>query len=184
VVARSIKPDDGMLAVAEGAGIPVFRTKQITMKFINKATFALEAMSAPRTSLHASMVDILGIGVVIQGESGIGKSESVLALLEHGYSLVADDISSPPPDVRVIGSAKAMARHLMESVASGSSMSPGCSASAPSASRSASISSSRSSPGAMAPTSIASASTGTLSLLGIQIRTLSSRFGLAATSPA
>ena len=116
VIARGLKPDTGMLAAAEEAGIPVFRTGQITMKFINKATLALEAMSAPRTTLHGCMVDILGIGVVIRGESGIGKSESVLALLERGCSLVADDVVRVRlhDDVEVIGTAKDLAQHLME----------------------------------------------------------------------
>jgi len=116
VVARGLKPDTGMLSDAESAGIPVFRTRHITMKFINKATIALEAMTAPRTTMHASMVDVLGIGVVLLGESGIGKSESVLALLEHGYSLVADDVVRVRlhDDCELIGSAKELAKHLME----------------------------------------------------------------------
>ncbi|MEI6083800.1 MAG: HPr(Ser) kinase/phosphatase, partial [Verrucomicrobiota bacterium] len=70
-----------------------FRTKMITMKFINAATIALEMEFAPQASEHGSMVDILGIGVMIRGESGIGKSETVLGLLERGYSLVSDDIT-------------------------------------------------------------------------------------------
>jgi len=63
------------------------------MKFINLATLALEMMFAPRGTEMGSMVDILGVGVILRGESGIGKSESVLALIERGYSLVADDIT-------------------------------------------------------------------------------------------
>jgi HPr kinase/phosphorylase len=116
VLARGLKPDAGMLAAAEAAGIPLFRTRQITMKFINKATIALEAMTAPRTSVHGSMVDILGIGVLIEGESGIGKSESVLSLLERGYSLVADDVVQVQlhEEFEVMGSPKEMAKHLME----------------------------------------------------------------------
>jgi HPr kinase/phosphorylase len=62
------------------------------MKFINLATLALEGMFAPRGTELGSMVDILGVGAIIRGESGIGKSESVLALIERGYSLVADDV--------------------------------------------------------------------------------------------
>jgi HPr kinase/phosphorylase len=62
------------------------------MKFINKATLELEMMFAPRSTELGSMVDILGVGVIIRGESGIGKSEAVLALIERGYSLVADDV--------------------------------------------------------------------------------------------
>ena len=65
----------------------------VTMKFINQATLALENLFAPRGTEMGSMVDILGVGVIIRGESGIGKSESVLALLDRGYSLVADDIT-------------------------------------------------------------------------------------------
>lgn len=63
------------------------------MKFINLATLSLEMMFAPRATEMGSMVDILGVGVLIRGESGIGKSESVLALIERGYSLVADDVT-------------------------------------------------------------------------------------------
>ncbi len=116
VVARGLRPDREMLAAGEQAGIPVFRTKHITMKFINRATIALEAMSAPRTTLHGSMVDIQGVGVVIIGESGIGKSETVLALIERGYSLVADDVVKVRvhDGSEVIGTAKALAQHMME----------------------------------------------------------------------
>ena len=63
------------------------------MKFINAATLELETMFAPRGSEMGSMVDILGVGVLIRGESGIGKSEAVLALIERGYSLVSDDVT-------------------------------------------------------------------------------------------
>ncbi len=73
--------------------MPIFRCPLVTMKFINLATLALEMMFAPRGTEMGSMVDILGVGVIIRGESGIGKSESVLALIERGYSLVADDIT-------------------------------------------------------------------------------------------
>ncbi len=69
-----------------------FSTPLVTMKFINLATLALEMMFAPRGTELGSMVDILGVGALIRGESGIGKSESVLALIERGYSLVADDV--------------------------------------------------------------------------------------------
>jgi HPr kinase/phosphorylase len=116
VLARGLRPDRCMLAAAETAGIPILRTRQITMKFINKATLALETMTSPRTSLHASMVDLLGVGTIIQGESGIGKSESVLALLERGYSLVADDVVRLRlhDDVELQATPNPMAHHLME----------------------------------------------------------------------
>ncbi|HEY0456711.1 MAG TPA: HPr(Ser) kinase/phosphatase [Verrucomicrobiae bacterium] len=93
IFGRNIRPDREFLKTAEKTDIPIFSTPLITMKFINLATLALETMFAPRGSEMGSMVDILGVGVIIRGESGIGKSESVLALIERGYSLVSDDIT-------------------------------------------------------------------------------------------
>jgi HPr kinase/phosphorylase len=92
VFSRALKPDKEFLTAAVQANVPVFQTPLVTMKFINKATLELEMMFAPRTSEHGCMVDILGVGVIIKGDSGIGKSEAVLALIERGYSLVADDV--------------------------------------------------------------------------------------------
>jgi HPr kinase/phosphorylase len=63
------------------------------MKFINAATIALEVDFSPTVTEFGSMVDILGVGVLIRGASGIGKSECVLGLIERGYSLVADDVT-------------------------------------------------------------------------------------------
>jgi HPr kinase/phosphorylase len=93
VFSRNLTPDKVFLRAAEKAQVPIFVTPLITMKFINLATLALEMLFAPRGSEIGSMVDILGIGVIIRGESGIGKSESVLALIERGYSLVSDDVT-------------------------------------------------------------------------------------------
>src|SRR5437870_5978825 len=93
VFSRSMNPDKLFLQAAERADVPVFRCPLITMKFINLATLALEMMFAPRSTEMGSMVDILGVGVIIRGESGIGKSECVLALIERGYSLVSDDVT-------------------------------------------------------------------------------------------
>jgi HPr kinase/phosphorylase len=92
VFSRNLRPDRQFLAAAEQTGVPVFLTPLVTMKFISRATLALEMMFAPRATELGSMVDILGVGVIIRGESGIGKSEAVLALIERGYSLVADDV--------------------------------------------------------------------------------------------
>ncbi len=93
VFARNFNPPPFVLDKCDEHQVPLFKTKMVTMKFINAATIALEMEFAPQVSEHGSMVDILGIGVLIRGESGIGKSESVLALLERGYSLVSDDIT-------------------------------------------------------------------------------------------
>jgi HPr kinase/phosphorylase len=93
VLCRGINPDRSLLRAAEQADVPLFKSPLITMKFINLATLALEAMFAPYGSELGSMVDILGIGVIIKGESGIGKSECALGLIERGYSLVSDDVT-------------------------------------------------------------------------------------------
>ena len=93
VYARNVNPPPYIIEKCDGYQVPLFKTKMVTMRFINAATIALEMEFAPTVSEQGSMVDILGIGVLIRGESGIGKSESVLALLERGYSLVSDDIT-------------------------------------------------------------------------------------------
>src|ERR1700724_733622 len=93
VMSRGFHLAPEMLAVTEAAKVAVFRTPMITMKFINAATIALEMDFSPTVTEFGSMVDILGVGVLIRGASGIGKSECVLGLIERGYSLVADDVT-------------------------------------------------------------------------------------------
>ena len=116
VFSRNIHPDKFFLKAAEEAQIPVFITAMITMKFINLATLALEMLFAPRGTDIGSMVDILGVGVIIRGESGIGKSESVLALIERGYSLVSDDITRVTliDGREVMGTSAELTRNHME----------------------------------------------------------------------
>lgn len=116
VFSRNLKPDKLFLKYAEKVDVPIFQCPLVTMRFINLATLALEMMFAPRGTEMGSMVDILGVGVIIRGESGIGKSESVLALIERGYSLVADDITKVMlVDGReVIGTSAELTRNHME----------------------------------------------------------------------
>jgi HPr kinase/phosphorylase len=116
VFSRHLHPDKLFVKLAEEAQVPILRCPFVTMKFINLATLALEMIFAPRGTEMGSMVDILGVGVIIRGESGIGKSESVLALIERGYSLVADDITRVTlVDGReVIGTGAELTRNHME----------------------------------------------------------------------
>ena len=93
VISRGLHVDRDLMDVASEEQIAVFRTPMITMKFINAATIALETDFSPTVTEFGSMVDILGVGVLIRGASGIGKSECVLGLIERGYSLVADDVT-------------------------------------------------------------------------------------------
>ena len=116
VFSRDLRPDKLFLKAAEQAQVPIFRCPLVTMKFINLATLALEMMFATRGTEMGSMVDILGVGVILRGESGIGKSESVLALIERGYSLVADDITKVTlVDGReIVGTSAEVTRNHME----------------------------------------------------------------------
>ena len=131
VFSRNLHPDKVFLRAAEKAQVPIFVTPMITMKFINLATLALEMLFAPRGSEIGSMVDILGVGVIIRGESGIGKSESVLALIERGYSLVSDDITRVTllDGREIIGKSAELTRNHMEVRGSALSTSPRCLAS-------------------------------------------------------
>lgn len=116
VVCRNLAPGKLWIDAAERHDVPLFTSTLITMTMISRATFALENLFAPRGQLHGSMVDIQGIGVVIQGESGIGKSEAVLGLLERGHSLVADDVVliRLEDGQEVIATSKEVGRNLME----------------------------------------------------------------------
>jgi len=116
IVARGLPLPSGLLELATKSATPVFRTPLITMKFINSATIALEDEFAPVASEHGSMVDIMGIGVLIRGKSGIGKSECVLGLIERGYSLVSDDITRfrNLEGRELIGNSKELTRFHME----------------------------------------------------------------------
>lgn len=116
IVARNLSLPSGLLELAAEAKTPVFKTPLITMKFINSATIALEDEFAPIASEHGSMVDIMGVGVLIRGKSGIGKSECVLGLIERGYSLVSDDITRfrNLEGRDLIGNSKELTRFHME----------------------------------------------------------------------
>lgn len=93
VITRSRHAPVQMRELAQAYRVPLMRTPMITMRFVNRATVILEELLSPQTRVHGTMVDILGIGVMIKGEAGIGKSEAALALIERGHSLVADDVT-------------------------------------------------------------------------------------------
>ena len=116
VISRGAEPPEAVISEAAHAKIAVFRTPMVTMNFINSATLLVEDDFAPTASEHGSMVDIMGIGVMIRGASGVGKSECVLGLIERGYSLVADDITRfKKLDQReLMGRSPALTRYHME----------------------------------------------------------------------
>ncbi len=93
VLTRNYVATHPMLAVSEEMKLPIFRTPLITMNFVNAATLCIDNQFAASGTEHATTLDIKGIGVMIRGDSGIGKSECALALIERGHSLVADDLT-------------------------------------------------------------------------------------------
>ena len=116
VYTRNLPVDKQLKSIANEAGVPIFQTPMVTMRFVNLATIELDLLFAPRDSVIGSMVDVHGIGVLIRGQSGIGKSETVLELIEKGYSLVADDVTKVTlMDGReIIGTSSELSRDHME----------------------------------------------------------------------
>ncbi len=116
VVARGHRIGDDLVEIANSAGLSVFQTSMVTMKFLNVATIKLEWAFSPTLLVHGCLVDVQGIGVLIQGDSGCGKSESVIGLLQRGASLVADDAVRLRlvEDREIIGSAPDMTHGMIE----------------------------------------------------------------------
>ncbi len=116
VVARGRQVPSDLVAIANAAGISVFQTSMITMKFINQATLRLDWAFSPATTMHGCMVDVQGIGVMIVGPSAVGKSESVIGLIQRGASLVADDAVRLRlnEEREIIGTAPEITRSMIE----------------------------------------------------------------------
>jgi HPr kinase/phosphorylase len=93
VLTRNFNATHAMLAVAAEMNLPILRTPLITMNFVNLATLCIDNEFAPNAIEHATTLDVKGVGVMLRGTSGVGKSECALALIERGHSLVADDLT-------------------------------------------------------------------------------------------
>jgi HPr kinase/phosphorylase len=92
VVCRSLTPPEELLAAAEARGVPVLVSSLVTADFIAAVTTWMADRLAPSTELHGVLMDVLGIGVLMVGKSGIGKSETALDLVVRGHRLVGDDV--------------------------------------------------------------------------------------------
>jgi HPr kinase/phosphorylase len=116
VITRGLEIPELLLREGDEKGIPVFRTNLRSFDFIERATKFLEEKLASTSSLHGVLMDIYGVGVLILGKSGIGKSECALDLILRGHRLVADDmvhIQKRSPS-SVIGSGFEVIQHHME----------------------------------------------------------------------
>jgi HPr kinase/phosphorylase len=115
-VTKDLEVTDHFLETAQEYQIPVFRTSLGTGQFFQLLNPYLEAALAPTVSLHGSLADVYGVGLLFVGESGIGKSECVLDLVERGHRLVADDLvfaTRRGHDI-IIGHGHEIQRHHME----------------------------------------------------------------------
>ena len=92
IIARGMDCPEELLAQAKAHEVPLYRTKAETSAFTSKAITYLAEVLAPRVTQHGVLVDVFGVGVLITGESGVGKSECALELIKRGHLLVADDV--------------------------------------------------------------------------------------------
>lgn len=116
VFCRDLKPADEVVELATKYNIPLLMCSSGTCGFMNKAIRFLQTELAPRISIHGVLVDVFGEGVLITGESGIGKSEAALELIKRGHRLVSDDVVEIKKisDTDLIGSAPSITRHFIE----------------------------------------------------------------------
>src|SRR5262245_53996813 len=116
VVCKGLEVPPYLIERANTSQVPVVRTPHSTTPFIHQLTLYLDHMFAPQTTVHGSLVDVYGVGLLFTGASGIGKSECALDLGERGHRLVADDvvtITRRHGDV-LIGTGNQLLRHHME----------------------------------------------------------------------
>ncbi len=92
IFTRDIEPEPYFMECANKAGVPIFGSPYTTGEFVVELIQFLNVELAPKISIHGVLVDVYGVGVLIIGESGIGKSETALELIRRGHRLVADDV--------------------------------------------------------------------------------------------
>ena len=116
VFSRKIELDDAIIKLATKKGVPILRTNKSTSSFMAEVIRWLNVELAPRITIHGGLVDVYGEGILIVGESGIGKSEAALELIKRGHRLVADDAVEikKVSDDTLIGSAPDITRHFIE----------------------------------------------------------------------
>ena len=116
IICRGMHPPEELLEAAAARNIAVYQTGMVTTKFFFTAINYLNRCLAPRVTRHGVLVSVYGMGVLITGDSGVGKSEAALELIRRGHQLVADDVVDicRVSDNRLTGECPEMVRHFME----------------------------------------------------------------------
>ncbi len=116
IICRGMAAPPELLEAARARNIAVYQTNMLTTKFTFTAITYLNRCLAPRVTRHGVLVDVYGVGVLLTGESGVGKSEAALELVKRGHQLVADDVVDicRVSDDRLTGECPEMVRHFME----------------------------------------------------------------------
>ena len=116
VFCRNIEVSDELIKIATEKEVPILRSAKTTSSFMAEVIRWLNVELAPRISIHGVLVDVYGEGILITGESGIGKSEAALELIKRGHRLVADDVVEikKVSDETLIGTAPDITRHFIE----------------------------------------------------------------------
>jgi HPr kinase/phosphorylase len=112
IFARSLPPPPAFIEFAQPAGVPLLGTSLPTTRLISRLSHWLDNALAPRLTVHGVLVELFGVGVMITGKSGIGKSETALSLIKRGHRLIADDaveIWRPAEDILVGRTPKVLA---------------------------------------------------------------------------
>lgn len=116
VFCRGLEPQDFVLESARKYGVPVLTSNATTSAFVHEIVRWLHVQLAPCISIHGVLVDVYGVGVLIMGESGIGKSEAAIELIKRGHRLVSDDVVEikKVSDDTLVGTAPDVTRHFIE----------------------------------------------------------------------
>ncbi len=92
IVSGRSRPPKELVSICEARRVPLFRARMMTMSLLSKLTLLLTEEFAPSLSVHGTLVEVFGVGVLIKGDSSVGKSEAALGLIERGHRLISDDI--------------------------------------------------------------------------------------------